>query len=78
MFLFFSQKVCCGCIKEPPRKEGPFAHRKHMFRLKDKKMVTIFVATLSLQSRHAFNVACIIMHIMHVTNTDQRHNETNI
>ena len=39
-FLFLNQNICCGYSKEPSR-GGSFEHRKHMFKLMDKKIIVI-------------------------------------
>ena len=40
-FLFLNQNVCCGYLKEPSRWDGSFENPKHMFKLMDKKIITI-------------------------------------
>ena len=40
-FLFLNQNTCCGYSKEPSRLDGSSELPKHMFKLMDKKMITI-------------------------------------
>ena len=40
-FLFLNQNICCGYSEEPSRWDGSFEHPKHMFKLMDKKIITI-------------------------------------
>ena len=41
IFLFLNQNICCGYSKEPSQRDGSFEHPKDMFRLMDKKIMTI-------------------------------------
>ena len=41
-FLFLSQNICCGYSKEPSHCDGSCEHPKHMFKLMDKQIMTIF------------------------------------
>ena len=40
-FLILNKNICCGYSKEPSRWDGSFEHPKHMFKLMDKKIITI-------------------------------------
>ena len=40
-FLFLNQNICFWYWKEPSRWDGSFEHPKHMFKLMDKKIITI-------------------------------------
>ena len=40
-FLFLNQNICCGYSKELSQWDGSFEHLKHMFKLMDKKIITI-------------------------------------
>ena len=40
-FLVLNQNICCGYSKEPSHWDGSFEHPKHMFKLMDKKIITI-------------------------------------
>ena len=40
-FLCLNQNICCGYSKEPSRWDGSFEHPKRMFKLIDKKIITI-------------------------------------
>ena len=40
-FLFLNQNICCGYSEEPSHRDGSFEHPRHMFRLMDKKIITI-------------------------------------
>ena len=40
-FLFLNQNICCGCSKEPSRRDNSFEHPKHMYKLMDKKIITL-------------------------------------
>ena len=40
-FLFLSQNICCGYSKELSQRDGSFEHPKQMFKLMDKKILTI-------------------------------------
>ena len=37
IFLFLSQNICCGCLKEPSQWEGSYEHPKHMLKQLDKE-----------------------------------------
>ena len=39
--LFLNQNICSGYSKEPSHRDGSFEHRKHMFKLMDKKIIAI-------------------------------------
>ena len=39
-FLFLNQNICCGYSKEPSH-DGSFEYPKHIFKLMDKKIITI-------------------------------------
>ena len=40
--LFLDQNICCGYSKEPSHCDGSCEHSKHMFKLMDKQIMTIF------------------------------------
>ena len=40
-FLFLNQNICCGYSKEPSWEDSSIEHPKHMFKLMDKKIITI-------------------------------------
>ena len=40
-FLFLNQNICCGYSKEPSNWDGSLKHPKHMFKLRDKKIIAI-------------------------------------
>ena len=40
-FLLLNQNICCGYSKEPSQWDGSFEHPEQMFKLMDKKMITI-------------------------------------
>ena len=42
IFLFFNQNICCWYSKEPSQCDSSFEHPKHMLKLMDKKIFTIF------------------------------------
>ena len=39
--IFLNQNICCGYSKEPSHWDSSFEHPKHMFKLIDKKIITI-------------------------------------
>ena len=47
-FLFLNQNICCGYSKEPSHRDGSFEHPKHMFKLMDKKIITIYARVFLL------------------------------
>ena len=46
-FLLLNQNICCGYSKEPSRWDGSCEHLKHMFKLMDKKIITIYAKFFS-------------------------------
>ena len=38
---FLIQNICCGYSNEPSQGDGSFEHPKHMFKLMDKKLITV-------------------------------------
>ena len=42
IFLFLNRNICCGYSKEPSQWDGSFEYPKQMFKLMDKKILTIF------------------------------------
>ena len=40
-FLFINQNICCGCAKEPSRRDGSFEQSKHMLKIMGRKIFTI-------------------------------------
>ena len=45
---FLDQNICCWYSKEPSQLDGSFEHQKHIFRLFDKKRITILCKTFLL------------------------------
>ena len=41
LFLFLNQNICFGYSKEPSQQDNSFEHRRHMFKLIDKEIITI-------------------------------------
>ena len=41
ILLFLNQNIFCGYSKEPSQWDGSFEHPKNMFKLMDKKIITI-------------------------------------
>ena len=42
-FLFLNQNICCGYSKELSQWDSSFEHPKHMFKMRGKKIITIFL-----------------------------------
>ena len=58
-FIFLNQNICYGYSKEPSQWDGSFEHPKHMFKLMDKKIITILRRTFLLNWPYGSNLKMI-------------------
>ena len=47
-FSYSSTQTCCGYLKEPSQGDSSFEHPKHMFKLMDKKIISILRSKICL------------------------------
>ena len=57
-FLFLNQNIYCECLKEPSQWDCSFEHPKRMFKLMDKKILTILHPKFHIPTNFTFHILC--------------------
>ena len=66
--IFLNQNICYGYSKEPSQRDGSFEHKKHMFKLMDKKKSQFYTQNFCLTgSMYSLTSGDLIVNLIRLT-----------